>query len=66
MTSLKDDQVDRRKVEAWQHVQPKRTNRGIDFLRPRLIIVANIDIQLSFSIGSNNERGSIWLVIGDR
>ena len=34
MTSLKDDQVDRRKMEAWQHVQSKRTNRGIDFLRP--------------------------------
>lgn len=33
MTSLKDYQVDRRKVEAWQHVEPKRTNRGIDFLR---------------------------------
>jgi hypothetical protein len=34
MTSQKDYLVDRRKVEAWQHVQPKRTNRGIDFLRP--------------------------------
>ncbi len=32
MTSLKDDQVDRRKVEAWQHVELKRTNRGIAFL----------------------------------
>jgi hypothetical protein len=45
MTSLKDDQVDRRKVEAWQHVQPKRTNRGNDFLRsqirlPLLVIVS--------------------------
>ena len=33
MTSLKDDQVDRRKMEAWQHVESKRTNRGNDFLR---------------------------------
>ena len=32
MTSQKDDLVDRRKVEAWQHVEPKRTNRGIAFL----------------------------------
>jgi hypothetical protein len=33
MTSLKDYQVDRRKMEVWQHMQSKRTNRGIDFLR---------------------------------
>ena len=28
MTSQKDDLVDRRKVEAWQHVEPKRTKHG--------------------------------------
>ena len=39
MTSLKDYQVDRRKVEARQRVQPKRTNRGIDFLRPLTLAV---------------------------
>ena len=32
MRPLKDDQVDRRKVEVWQHMEPKRTNRSIDFL----------------------------------
>ena len=33
MTSLKDDQVDRRKMEVRQRMESKRTNRGIDFLR---------------------------------
>ena len=32
MRPLIDDQVDRRKVEVWQHMEPKRTNRSIDFL----------------------------------
>ena len=32
MTSQKDDLVDRRKMDAWQHVESKRTNRGIAFL----------------------------------
>ena len=34
MTSLKDDQVDRRKMEVQQCMESKRTNRDIDFLRP--------------------------------
>ena len=34
MTSLKDYQVDRRKMEVRQRMQSKRTNRDIDFLRP--------------------------------
>jgi hypothetical protein len=42
MTSLKDDQVDRRKVEVWQRMQPKRTNRGIDFLRPLISFVYEV------------------------
>lgn len=33
MIPQKDDLVDRRKVEVWQHMEPKRTNRDIDFLR---------------------------------
>lgn len=33
MIPQKDDLVDRRKVEAQQCVEPKRTNRDIDFLR---------------------------------
>jgi hypothetical protein len=33
MRAQKDYLVDRRKVEAWQHVQLKRTNSPIDFLR---------------------------------
>ena len=32
MSPLKDDQVDRRKVEVRQRMQPKRTNRPIDFV----------------------------------
>jgi hypothetical protein len=32
MRTLKDDQFDRRKVEVWQHMEPKRTNSPIDFL----------------------------------
>ena len=32
MTSQKEDLVDRRKVEVWQHMEPKRTNRSIAFL----------------------------------
>ena len=32
MTSQREDLVDRRKVEARQRVEPKRTNRGIAFL----------------------------------
>ena len=39
MTSLKDDQVDRRKMEVRQRMQSKRTNRGIDFLRPLTLSV---------------------------
>ena len=34
MRTLKDYQFDRRKVEVWQHMEPKRTNSPIDFLRP--------------------------------
>ena len=36
MTSLKDYQVDRRKVEVQQCMEPKRTNSPIDFLRPKI------------------------------
>ena len=32
MRPLIDDQVDRRKVEVRQRMEPKRTNRSIDFL----------------------------------
>ena len=53
MISLKDDQVDRRKMEAWQHVQSKRTNRDIDFLRP----------QVRFPSGKWAWRAIDWLLV---
>ena len=34
MIPQKDDLVDRRKVKVRQRIEPKRTNRDIDFLRP--------------------------------
>jgi hypothetical protein len=34
MIPQKDDLVDRRKVEVLQSMEPKRTNRDTDFLRP--------------------------------
>jgi hypothetical protein len=33
MMTLKDHQVDRRKVKVRQRIEPKRTNSHIDFLR---------------------------------
>ena len=54
MISQKDDLVDRRKVEAWQHVELKRTNRGIAFLCPCLSIVyACIDGASEVDLTSN-------------
>lgn len=32
MRTVKDYHVDRRKVEVWQHMELKRTNRPIAFL----------------------------------
>lgn len=42
MRSQKDDLVDRRKVEAWQHVEPKRTKRSIAFLCPSYSLFGGI------------------------
>ena len=53
MTSQKDDLVDRRKVEAWQHVEPKRTNRGIAFLCPNYRTYACIDAGSLVDLTSN-------------
>jgi hypothetical protein len=39
MISLKDDQVDRRKMEVRQRMESKRTNRDIDFLRSLIHLV---------------------------
>jgi hypothetical protein len=33
---VRDEHVDRRQVEAWQHVQPSRTNRPSGLTHPRL------------------------------
>ena len=53
MTSQKDDLVDRRKVEAWQHVEPKRTNRGTAFLCPNYRVYACVDADSLVDLTSN-------------
>ena len=45
MRTLKDDQFDRRKVEVWQHMEPKRTNSPIDFLRPKIDFVYGVGLR---------------------
>ena len=66
MRSQKDDLVDRRKVEVWQHMEPKRTKRSIAFLCPSYSLFGGItrrrsqqsvfDLVLSSSLLTNLMR----------
>ncbi len=54
MRSQKEDLVDRRKVEVWQHMEPKRTKRSIAFLCSDRLVRASETFEYSLDKNHND------------